>query len=209
LPITELSLLGLEGGALVTDALNLAKAHNLRVLRFDTTACVFRLFTRLNTAGLHVVPRHLESIDVRLPEKKAWPSSPPEAQQTYVAPFTEFLAMCPSVLRLSIGTYMPEFILPPRILPNLRTYKGPMSTVVTVTGNRPIRELNISDAGTKLSEWTDTLASLGKEHSSLEELVAYIPQWDDEILYAVTELFPNLHMLQLRYGHGGPSEVRT
>lgn len=206
LPVTELSLLSLDGGTHVTDALALAKAHNLRVLRFDTTACIFRFFTRPSNGGPHVVPRYLESIDVRLPEKKSWPSSPPEAQQSYIAPLIEFLAMCPNAVRLTIGGYMPEFTFPARILPNLRSYKGPMSTVVAVTGHRPITELNICDAGTKLSEWTDTLTSLGKEHSSLQELCAYVPYWDDEILYAVTQLFPNLHMLHIRYGLGCPSE---
>jgi hypothetical protein len=172
------------------------------------TACIFRFFTRMNNGGLHIVPRHLESLDMRLPEKKNWPSSPSDAHQQYIAPLTEFLAMCPNVLRLSIGSYMPEFMFPARILPNLQSYKGPMSTVVTVAGRRPITELNICDAGTKLSDWTDTLTSLGQEHSSLQELCAYVPHWDDEILYAVTALFPNLHKLHIRYGLGSPSEVR-
>jgi hypothetical protein len=209
LPITELSLRGLDGGVLVSNALSLAKAHNLRVLRFDTTACIFRFFTRTNPGVVHVVPQHLEFIDVRLPDKKCWPSDPTDAQQSYIAPLTDFLAMCPSVVRLSIGSYMPEFVLPIGVLPNLRKYKGPMSTVVTVTGHRPITDINISDAGTKLSDWTDTLTSLAKSHSSLQELVAYVPTWDDEILYAVTQLFPNLHMLHIRYGAGNPSEVRN
>jgi len=206
LPIMELSLLGLEGGALVTNALSLAKAHNLRVLRFDMTACIFRLFTRMNPGGVHIVPRHLESINVRLPEKKAWPSSPPEAQQQYIAPLIEFLAMCPSVVSLTITSYMPEFFFPPGILPNLRSYKGPMSTVVTITGHRPLTYIYIIDGGAKLSEWTDTLTWLGRAHASLQELIAYVPSWDDEILYAVTQLFPNLRMLHIRYGLGSPSE---
>jgi F-box-like len=207
LPITELSLLGLEGGAHVTDALCLAKAHNLRVLRFDSSACVFRLFTRNNPYGQHIVPQHLESVDVRLPDKKSWPPNPSEAQQTYIAPLTEFLAMCPNVVRLVIGSYMPEFIFPPKILPNLRSYTGPMSTVITVTGSRPIRELNISDAGTKLSEWTGVLDVLGVAHPSLEELVANVPYWDDEILHAVTQLFRDLRLLRISYAPGNPSEL--
>ena len=208
LPITELSLRGLDGGALVTNAMALAKAHNLRVLRFDMMACIFRFFTRSNNGGVHVVPPHLESVDVRLPEKKNWPSSPPDAQQQYIAPLTEFLAMCPNLVRLAIGSYMPEFTFPPWILPKLQSYKGPMSTVLTVTGRRPITELNICDAGTKLSDWTDILTSLGAKHSSLRELCAYVPYWDDEILYAVTALFPSLRKLHIRYGLGSPSEVR-
>jgi hypothetical protein len=207
LPITELSLLSLEGGSLVTNALPLATAHNLRILRFDMTACIFRFFTRMNNGGLHIVPQSIETLDVRLPDKKNWPSSPQDVQQTYTTPLVEFLAMCPNVERLSIGTYMAEFTLPSAILPNLRSYKGPMSTVVTVTGQRPITELYICDGGTKLADWTDTLTTLGEKHSSLEELCAYVPYWDDEILYAVTQLFPNLHKLHIRYGQGNLSEV--
>jgi hypothetical protein len=84
-----------------------------------------------------------------------------------------------------------------------------MSTVVTMAGNRPIAQLDIRDAGSKVSDFIDTLTQVGVGHSSLQELSVYVPQWDDEVLYAVTQLFPNLRKLDIRYGLGSPSEVRN
>lgn len=205
LPITELSLLGIESGNTNIRALSIAKARDLRILRFDASAFVAKLI--VDAGGAFIVPQNLEYVDVRLPDKKLWPSSPHEAQALYITPLTGFLSMCPNVVRLSIGAFMPEFILRDNVLPNLRRYKGPISTVVTVAGRRPIYELNICDAGSKISDLTDALTLLGNSHSTLEELSVYVPYWDDEILYAVTQLFPNLRKLHIRYALGSPSEV--
>lgn len=62
--------MGLDGSILAGKAIFLAKAHNLRGLCFDCTACIFRVFTSLNPAGIHIVPQYLGSIDVDLLEQR-------------------------------------------------------------------------------------------------------------------------------------------
>lgn len=201
LPLRELSILGLEDNR----AINLTMAHDLRFLRFDSAAYVFKLFARPNKR--RIIPESLESIELHLPEKKYWPASQQEAQQRYIIPLVAFLAICPNVIHLSINNHSPEFTVPDHILPNLRSYKGPMSTVVTMAGNRAIDQLGIHDTGSKISDFIDTLTQVGEHHSSLQELSAHVLDWDDEVLYAVTQLFPNLRKLDIRYDVGSPTEV--
>ncbi|EGN92557.1 hypothetical protein SERLA73DRAFT_190900 [Serpula lacrymans var. lacrymans S7.3] len=203
LPITELTLLGLRGNR-EAKVLSLATAQNLRVLRFDWTAAVFRIFT--DNSVKDPVPPHLEIIDAKFPPHKRWPSNPADAEESFIQPFKSFLAMCPFVTRLHIRNHFPAFSMTPDILPRLTYYQGPLSTVATVSVGRPVVALDIRDPSGSLRNLTNGLQAVSANQPELEELCIFLYQWDDEILYAITHHFTNLRKIQIRYFRGTPSE---
>ena len=229
LPIEELTLLNIEGANSHPRLLGLARAHNLRRLKFDSKAYVARLFSAqaphphssASPSDQHQwqrfkykIPENLERLEIRLPEKKYWPS-PPESH-SLIQPLLTLLSRTSRLTHLSLTPYISELPLPPSSIPNLRSYEGMLASVPTLCVGREVKDLRICDSG-KVGDVTDVLGQLARSggHEArtrggvLEMLEMEIPRWDAEILYAVTMLFPDLQSLHVRYQlqYGAPSEV--
>ena len=226
LPIEELTLLNVEANS-HPRLLSLACAHNLRRLKFDSKAYVARIFRAQvhhpnlsSPANQHQqqrfkykVPEILERLDIRLPEKKYWPTSPFESQ-SLIQPLLTLLGRTSRLTHLSITPYISDLPLPPSSIPNLKSYEGILATVPAVCVGRKVKDLKICDSG-KVSDVTDVLGPFagnwgnGAGNAGLEILELEIQRWDHEILHAVAMLFPELRSLHIRYPlYDAPSEVR-
>ena len=150
---------------------------------------------------------------------------------------------------------LPSLDIPPGALPNLRSYTGPMATVLAVlkgTGTGKcagmgvgaggcLRHLEVTDVDKKVSDFVGAFLPAvaagteggflvvgdgagesreckgkgkGKEQErdqgeprGLWSLSVILRQWDNEILFAITQHFRQLRKIRVRYEMGYPSEV--
>ncbi|EIN10274.1 hypothetical protein PUNSTDRAFT_132368 [Punctularia strigosozonata HHB-11173 SS5] len=105
--------------------------------------------------------------------------------------------------------------MPKEALPRLRTYRGPAAKgLARKLGNSPIVHLSIEYGLLREMESKDVsilpvVEELHAVQLPLRELSMSSLFWDDDLLYAVFQLFPGLYSLELRYTSGCPSEVRS
>ncbi|GBE89284.1 hypothetical protein BKA93DRAFT_807214 [Sparassis latifolia] len=225
LPITELTMLNLRrriaenhGDRSVTveedivHALSLATAQNLRILRIDSTADVFRNVFSGFEQELHdfTIPPHLEQLYVlrkRSLAGEVQPTFPGESTFPDPSLYT-FLRRARTITTYS--TYhaaAPHLLWAPESLPQLRHYAGPIETLAGITPERPIDALVLLRCGYGVRDGVTALAGVAQVLPDLEMLAVEFRTWDDEILHAVTTLFRKLRRLRIVCDHGGPSET--
>lgn len=119
--------------------------------------------------------------------------------------------MCSTIqrLRISVRELRPLPIEPPNeiiVLPNLRSYTGPGCIATCVLKSSSIVEhLDITDDRTPSSA-LEILESLSPE---LRTLSISIEKWDDEVILAISQLFPRLQSMNVIYKFGLPTQVTT
>ncbi|KAH9948066.1 hypothetical protein B0H21DRAFT_736027 [Amylocystis lapponica] len=225
LPIIELSLLNLRrrvvemhGDRQVTvdddirHVLQLSLAHNLRTLRVDSTADVFRnVFTawEMERHGKRM-PAHLERLYVQrkqyfrdavqptYPNESTFPDGALHAFLTRATELTTYATYHPG----------PPHTYTPDILPQLHKYMGPVETIALVY-TRPMEGLGLLKCGYGANrDGVAALASLSESFPSLRSLFVEFRAWDDEIMHAISLLYRDLRRLKIVYttANGGPNE---
>lgn len=212
LPITELTMRCIKGdmnhGIRGTQALLLATASNLRILRVDWTVYSAKFFTHGYTVynPPYDLPTGLEHLELGLPTSKHWPSEL-DTSLTLLNPLASFLTECPHLRQLSLINFVLDVRLSADSLPNLDCFTGPLGTIPSVLNGRRVKNLVISDVDRPYTDYTRyVLPRLGTV-KQLETISFPLRKWDNEILYPITQIFPDLQTLSIEYDLGGPSEV--
>ncbi|PCH44636.1 hypothetical protein WOLCODRAFT_77723 [Wolfiporia cocos MD-104 SS10] len=223
IPITELALLNLRRPFSevhremvieddLTTVLNFALAHDLRTLRIDSTADVFRhvFSARLIQRQAHAIPARLARLFI---QRRQLPQPPIPGEATFPdGHLYAFLAHATSLTTYSTYHPVPSYqLIASGALPQLRCYSGPVESVANILPDRPIEALQLLQCthGQSINNNRDGLNALAHVATALPELPTLsvgFARWDDEILHAIARLFPKLQWLQIVYGHGGPSE---
>lgn len=225
LPITELTLLNirrritelqpLANHVAVVDenmvhVLTLALARNLRTLRVDATADVFKhVFSGWRMVRRHgyAIPPRLERLYIqrkqlsqpRLPGELAFPD----------AALYSFLARATSITTYSTcHPPPPHHVFPPHTLPHLRRYSGPVESAVTLLRDRPIDALELLHCGHGVGDGSSALTSISRVTTNLQMLSLELLAWDNEIIHAVSSLFHDIRRLKIVYTLDRPTEVQ-
>jgi hypothetical protein len=188
-------------------ALHLCTARSLRTLKVDWTAVTARFFALTTPHVQAVLPTHINDLTLRMPVSKLWPSEGDASRAMLIVPLVAFLRNSPSITRFSAYNRLPSLELDSAILPNLNTYVGPLATVLTVLKDRPVEHLEISDIDKKLSDFIHILPEVAKIKPDLKTLCLVMREWDNEILYAIHQLFSDLRKIRIKYEDKYPSEV--
>ena len=268
LPLTYLKLWGNKGD---TDsgnglsnsvyALHLCTAATLQTLKIDWTPTSARFLAQLNPNTNITLPPDLHHLTLRMPTAKIWPSEDGNnnvnvaginfnagfqstTATNLLNPLQIFLVSMSSLRSLSIVNRLPTLDIPAGALPNLKSYAGPMGTILAVLkgsgSNGCIRHLEITDVDKKVSDFvgnflpavargteggftTDSAGEAnanasgegkgkqkeqeGRDQRGLWTLSVVLRDWDNEILFAITQHFPELRKVKIRYEVGHPSEV--
>jgi len=224
LPITDLALLNLRrrvadhfGAASIEgdsiSLLTLSLASNLRTLRVDSTADVFKYVFHgwQAEAQDHTIPAHLERLYVQrkqlIHSAIAGESSFPDTT------FYSFLTRATSLTTYATYHSTPSHQqLQPGALPQLRCYSGPVESVPGILPNRPIEALQLlrcTHGQTGALNHRDGISALtlvGKSFPDLQMLAIEFSSWDDEIMHAICQLFSKIRRLKIVFEAGGPSE---
>ncbi|KAJ7072990.1 hypothetical protein C8F01DRAFT_1105942 [Mycena amicta] len=125
------------------------------------------------------------------------------------------LALCPALeyLSFSYGGPVPApepldypetlLSLPPSVIPNLRSFSGPLPLAQAIVPGRPLKDVSISNAPAH-EEWAEVhtaLDEISKSSSPIHSLSlyhAFPPQETKAILSAITRYFPELYSLHIR-----------
>ncbi|KZT07883.1 uncharacterized protein LAESUDRAFT_650157 [Laetiporus sulphureus 93-53] len=227
LPITELALLNLRrrgpdphGELLIEEdmmhVLTLSLAQNLRTLRVDSTADVFKYVFSVPSWGAQTnaneIPPHLERLYIQR-KRLVLPSIAGESAFPDSNLYS-FLSRARSLTTYS--TYHPtphHQHLRPGTLPLLRCYSGPVESIAGILPNRPIVALQLlqcTHGQYGLHNHRDgisALTNIATAFPDLQMLSVEFSTWDDEIMHAICSLFHKLRRLKITYEHGGPSEM--
>lgn len=118
--------------------------------------------------------------------------------------------MCPTIQRLHIEVEArpPTNELPnvTIVLPNIRSYTGPGCIATCILKSNSVMEyLDITDdqAPSSALKMLETLSP------ELQSLSLSIEKWDDEVILAISQLFPRLQSLNVIYKLGLPTQVTT
>lgn len=178
---------------------------NVRVLRVDWFAASARFFARQNPNANYTLPEKLEKLAIRVPAVKAWYDG--SSAWSLLDPLVTFLLATPSLQHFAVVGHLPNIALPAKSLPNLISYSGSMDAVLTVAGGGRLEHLEITDSDKGVAPMTVLLGSLSILAPGLRSLRVGVSEWDIEILYAITQLFPALQNLTILYHDGYPLEV--
>jgi hypothetical protein len=259
LPLTSLKLWGNKGD---TDsshglsnsvyALHLCTAVSLQTLKVDWTPTSARFLAQRNPNTSIKLPPALHHLTLRMPTGKVWPSedannnanigganfiagAQSNTHTNLLNPLQIFLVSVPSLLSLTIVNRLPRMDLPAGVLPNLKSYTGPMATVLAVLKGSGsggcLRHLEVTDVDKKVNDlvgaflpavareteggfMTNPAAGNGNgkekedgDQRGLWSLSVVLREWDNEILFAITQYFKELRKVKIRYEAGYPSEV--
>ncbi|KAF8878773.1 hypothetical protein BD779DRAFT_1474670 [Infundibulicybe gibba] len=208
LPITHLTLWRTRGDMErnYSHMLAISCAPNIRGMRVDWTTGSASFFA--SHCG-HGNPPHfsfLESLELRMPPGKSWPSTAIPAHNVLLHSLKQFLASCLSLKKLTIWNHLPYFELEHGSLPQLTHYAGPITSVFPMISGRPVEHLEVFIEGKELIDNTKFFPRLGDVGPQLKSLSIMLYRWDSEVLYPITQLFPELRKLCIQYEIGYPSE---
>ena len=264
LPLTSLKLWANKGdtdsGHGISNtvyALHLCAASSLQTLKIDWTPTSARFLAQLNPNTTITLPAGLQHLTLRLPTAKVWPSEDgnnnanmgglnftagahSNTSANLLNPLQIFLVSIPSLRSLTVVNRLPSLNIPMGALPNLKSYTGPMATVLAVLksvgSGGCVRHLEVTDVDKKVSDFVGCFlpavarrteggfsngsaievdaSGKGKgkerdegERRGLWSLSVILRQWDNEILFAITQHFAQLRKVKIRYEVGYPSEV--
>ncbi|EMD34604.1 hypothetical protein CERSUDRAFT_116769 [Gelatoporia subvermispora B] len=196
----------------VTHILTLATAHNLRTLRVDSTADVFRHVFRANTwddrTPEYTIPVHLERLYVQRKQLfpgKVQPMFPGEGSFPDGYCY-HFLWRARSLQTLSLCAHSDLSRAPPQdALPNLRQYAGQIDSALPMAKGRRVEAFSLTFAP-DVRQGLTTLASLGRHFPDLKMLSLVMKEWEPEVIYIVSHQFTKLRKLRIVYDIGGPNE---
>lgn len=171
---------------------NLLTAKNIRHLEFAWDGCIPEAFD-----GFRLEMPRVETLDVF-------------AHQISAPDFASLISCinnCPNVGRVSISlevhNFPESFTIPDFRLSNLHTFEGPPWLANAFMKLNKVESLHVLGL-TPLSLFLDIL----ENGERLIALALNLDKWDEEAMYAVTEVLGRLQSLTLRYAFGRPSEVR-
>ncbi|OCH85143.1 hypothetical protein OBBRIDRAFT_785252 [Obba rivulosa] len=225
LPLTDLTMVNLRRRLIdwndgnhvtveedVTHILTLATAYNLRSLRVDSTADVFRYVFRANSwdnrPPPYTIPAHLERLYVQRKQVfpgKIQPMFPGEG--TFPDNYCfQFLWRAPSIRTLSLCTYTDLHRSPPAdALPHLHHYAGQVESAVPMSQGRPVEALALT-FGQDVRQGISALSAVGQHFPELKMLSLLMKEWEHEVIHVVSHQFKKLRRLKIVFELGGPSE---
>jgi hypothetical protein len=237
LPITELYLFGLYYAVDMRylpvhtvhnvqrnplEFFTLASAQSLVELHVDSTAPVFTIFGK---DGSPPVSQNLRRIFLHNHQptriEKAWKANGGSdvTRRTYdhttiMLSMARLLFLCPSIQSIYTcypfsETHFTTQLVTPQYFDstNLRDYSGPIASFNfgSFATARGLRAIDITDDRCLLLQ---TIPKFGSEFTNLRVLSArFVGRWDNEVMYAVCALLPQLVRLKIVYSDYGPDDV--
>jgi hypothetical protein len=117
------------------------------------------------------------------------------------------LKSCPKLKEFYIKGHLPLVDLPPFTLSQLTVYSGSMAAAPGILKGTKVRDIQIVDQASELKNLLPFLAGLSRSAPDIQSLDIHVKEWDLEIIYAISQLFPNLRSLVIKYSQGALTEV--
>ncbi|KAL0958470.1 hypothetical protein HGRIS_000609 [Hohenbuehelia grisea] len=151
------------------------------------------------------LPAGITDLEIRMPHDYLWSKQDSVSRTVYTDPLAAFLRQCPNVRRLAIVNRVPTFHLPPDALPNLHTFSGPLAAVCVVL-DRPLVHIDVTDPIRYHQPFTSAMEQISRARPELRSLRVLLPQWEDEVMLVISQLFASLDELTLSYVVNNPTE---
>ncbi|KAF5380004.1 hypothetical protein D9615_006254 [Tricholomella constricta] len=206
LPLTELTLWFNKGEPDTVSKSNwvytlyLCTAKNLRTLRVDWTSTTGRFLSQRNPIAPIAPLRTLTEVAIRFPPGKLWLSD--EDEKAANDPLTAFLLGSPSIERFSCVNRRFQFRFPATVLSKLNFCCGGAASVVGLLNSRPVEHVQLSDVERDLAGVVHTLQKIARLKPHLQTLSFSMHKWDEEILYALVDLFADVRKLRIKFTAG-------
>jgi hypothetical protein len=182
----------------------------LRTLRIDWCQSTARFFSLREFA--RSFPRELKVLEISLPGSKAWTDGSPLLN--LVDPLVAFLRKLKVLRVLRVIGHLPRLASPTPFPPLLETYIGPLEPAAAFVKGGQVKFLKITNEEEKIEGIISFFESLsvssgvpGSVANRLVEIDVRVMKWDMELLYATSQLFPELEKIVISWRQGYIHEV--